>query len=251
MKGSHTPPNEWCVAFQLSLRDGRVHCHQALSRKTKRTWSLMSDKFISYYCSQFGQSASTRYYRTKRMEKENIRDFLNRLNGYACNANIKFENGGRNAREHVKHFLETCGDKDLEHVVHDILKVEKRVSGREASKYSSQKDEKRYGDSRNSYGRSDSHNRTHDRSRSKPRSTRVALADATLSDLISELQVRTPQEDVNDYSEEIPACTDETIGYEQNKSDANISRRKKSRLLTLMMHKMKALSQLRTTTNVE
>ncbi|OWY95260.1 Eukaryotic/viral aspartic protease [Phytophthora megakarya] len=92
MKGTHTPPNEWCVAFQLSLRDGAVHWHRALSRKTKRTWSLLSDKFISYYCSQFSQSASTRYYRAKRMEKENIRDYLNRLNGYARNANIKFEN---------------------------------------------------------------------------------------------------------------------------------------------------------------
>ncbi|OWY95259.1 LOW QUALITY PROTEIN: hypothetical protein PHMEG_00034780, partial [Phytophthora megakarya] len=105
----------------------------------------------------------------------------------------------------------------LEDVVSAILKVGKRVSSRESSKYSSQKDEKRYGDSLNSYV---TINRTHDRSRSEPRSTRVALADATLSDLISELQVRTPQEDVNVYSEEIPTCTDETIGYEQNESDA-------------------------------
>ncbi|OWY95328.1 hypothetical protein PHMEG_00034697 [Phytophthora megakarya] len=169
------------------------------------------------------------------MEKENIRDYLNRLNGYARNANIKFENGGRNAREHVKHFLETCGDKDLERqltpmqlrdiytledVMSDILKVEKRVSGRESSKFSSRKDEERYGDLRNSYGRSDNRTRTHDRSRSESRSIRVTLADATPPDLISELQVRTPQEDVNDYSEELPACIDETIGYEQNESDA-------------------------------
>ncbi|OWY91372.1 Eukaryotic/viral aspartic protease, partial [Phytophthora megakarya] len=77
MKGTHTPPNEWCMAFQLSLRDGAVHWHRALSRKTKRTWSLLSDKFISYYYSQFSQSASTRYYRTKRSEKEHIRDYLN------------------------------------------------------------------------------------------------------------------------------------------------------------------------------
>ncbi|OWY90855.1 hypothetical protein PHMEG_00040823 [Phytophthora megakarya] len=194
MKGTHTPPNEWCVAFQLSLKDGAVHWHRALSRKTKRTWSLLSDKFISYYCSQFSHSASTRYYRAKRMEKENIRDYLNRLNGYARDANIKFENGGRNTREHVKHFLKTCGDKDLERqltpmqlrdiytleeVMSDILKVEKH----ESSKYSSRKDEKRYGDSlsihpgrmksvmaTNSYGRSDNRSRTHDRSRSEPRS---------------------------------------------------------------------------------
>ncbi|OWY90313.1 hypothetical protein PHMEG_00041617 [Phytophthora megakarya] len=66
--------NEWCMAFQLSLRDGVVHWHRALSRKKKRTWSLLSDKLISYYCSQFSQSARTRYYRAKRLEKEHISD---------------------------------------------------------------------------------------------------------------------------------------------------------------------------------
>ncbi|OWZ03391.1 hypothetical protein PHMEG_00024888 [Phytophthora megakarya] len=89
MKGTHTPPNEWCMAFQLSLRDGAVHWHRDLSRKTKRTWSLLSDKFISYYCSQLSQSASTRYYRAKRSEKKHIHDYLNRLNGYARSANIR------------------------------------------------------------------------------------------------------------------------------------------------------------------
>ncbi|OWZ00818.1 hypothetical protein PHMEG_00027912 [Phytophthora megakarya] len=127
MKGTHPPPNEWCMAFQLSLRD---------------------DKFISYYCSQFSQSASTRYYRAKRSEKEHIRDYLNRLSGYARSANIKFERSGRVAKDHVKHFLETCGDRDLERqltpmqlrdihtledIVSDIQKVEKRVSSRSSS----------------------------------------------------------------------------------------------------------------------
>ncbi|OWZ04042.1 hypothetical protein PHMEG_00024129 [Phytophthora megakarya] len=148
MKSTHTPPNEWCMAIQSSLRDGAVHWHRALSRKTKRTWSLLSDKFISYYCSQFSQSASTRYYRAKRSEKEHIRDYLNRLNDYARSTNIKFERSGRAAKEHVKHFLETCGDLDLERqlspmqlrdihtlkdIVCDIQKVEKRVSIRSSS----------------------------------------------------------------------------------------------------------------------
>ncbi|OWY92495.1 hypothetical protein PHMEG_00038476 [Phytophthora megakarya] len=148
MKGTHTSPNEWCMAFHLSLRDGAVPWHRALSRKTKRTWNLLSDKFISYYCSQFSQSASTRCYRAKRSEKEHIRDYLNRLNGYARSANIKFERSGREAKEHVKHFLETCGDRDLERqltpmqlrdihtledIVSDIQKVEKRVSSRSSS----------------------------------------------------------------------------------------------------------------------
>ncbi|OWY90749.1 Eukaryotic/viral aspartic protease, partial [Phytophthora megakarya] len=47
MKGTHTPPNQWYMAFQLSLRDGAVHWHRALSRKPKRTWCLLSDKIIA------------------------------------------------------------------------------------------------------------------------------------------------------------------------------------------------------------
>ncbi|OWY94106.1 hypothetical protein PHMEG_00036260, partial [Phytophthora megakarya] len=87
--------------------------------------------------------------KAKRSEKEHIRDYLKRLNGYARSANIKFERSGREAKEHVKHFLETCGDRDLERqltpmqlrdihtledIVSDIQKVEKRVSNRSVHK---------------------------------------------------------------------------------------------------------------------
>ncbi|OWZ24539.1 hypothetical protein PHMEG_000430 [Phytophthora megakarya] len=140
-----------------------LRCFVALSRKTKRTCEIelcasvrLSDKLISYYCSQFSQSASTRYYRAKQSEKEHIRDYLNRLNGYARSSNIKFERSGREAKEHVKQFLETCGDRDLERqlspmqlrnihtledIVSDIQKVEKRVSGRSSSQSSSRRDD--------------------------------------------------------------------------------------------------------------
>ncbi|OWZ13547.1 LOW QUALITY PROTEIN: hypothetical protein PHMEG_00013104 [Phytophthora megakarya] len=172
----HTPPNEWCMAFQLSLRDGAIHWYQALSRKTKRSWSLLSDKFISYYCSQFGQSASTRYYRVKRSEKEHIRDYLNRLNGYARSANIKSEHSGREAKEHLKHFLETSRPRattyfylrnihTLEDIVSDIQKVEKRVSNRSCQS-SSRRDDKRHSSLSGNYGRHDSRSRSQERSRS-------------------------------------------------------------------------------------
>ncbi|OWZ20003.1 hypothetical protein PHMEG_0005652 [Phytophthora megakarya] len=206
----HTPPNEWCMAFQLNLRDGAVHLHRALSRKTKRTWSLLSDKFINYYCSQFSQSASIRYYRAKRLEKKHIRDYLNRLNGYARSANIRFEHSGREEKDHVKHFLETCGDRDLERqltpmqlrdihtredVVSDIQKVDKRVSSRSSSQSSSRCDDKRNPSSSGNYGRHDG------RSRSEPRQTsRVALIDASVTDPITELQTRASLESPNEYS---------------------------------------------------
>ncbi|OWZ20231.1 Eukaryotic/viral aspartic protease [Phytophthora megakarya] len=229
-----------CV--QLSLRDGAVHWHRALSRKTKQTWSLSSDKFSCYYYSQFSQLASTQYYRTKRMEKEHIRDCLDRLNGYARNANIRFANGGPcetfpgDLRHKDRERQLTMQLRDIytfEDVVSDIIKVEKRVSSRESSKYSSRKDE-----SRNAYGRSDNRNRTPGRSCSEPRSTRVALADAILSNLISELQ------------EEIPVCADETIGYEQNQSDVDHCL-EEVQIEGPMLQKVKELSLLRTTMNVE
>ncbi|EGZ27024.1 hypothetical protein PHYSODRAFT_320882 [Phytophthora sojae] len=43
MKGTHAPPNEWCMPFELRLRDGAVHWHRQLTKKTKRTWTLLSD----------------------------------------------------------------------------------------------------------------------------------------------------------------------------------------------------------------
>ncbi|OWY93653.1 Eukaryotic/viral aspartic protease, partial [Phytophthora megakarya] len=46
MKGTRASPDEWCMPFQLSLKDGAVHWHRQLPKKTKRTWSLLSSSFI-------------------------------------------------------------------------------------------------------------------------------------------------------------------------------------------------------------
>ncbi|GMF38018.1 unnamed protein product [Phytophthora lilii] len=148
MKGTRASPDEWCTPFELSLRDGALHWYRQLPKKTKRQWRLLSEAFIKYYCSQFNQSAESRYYSAKRDDKEHICDYLNRLYGYARNAGIQFENRGRKARDHVKRFLETCGDQrlerrlchirvedthELEEMIMDILKVDERNSTRESS----------------------------------------------------------------------------------------------------------------------
>ncbi|KAG6610540.1 uncharacterized protein IUM83_06545 [Phytophthora cinnamomi] len=148
MKGTRASPNEWCMPFELSLRDGALHWYRQLPKKTKRTWSLLSEAFIKYYCSQFSQSTETRYYSAKREDKEHVCDYLNRLNGYARNAGIRFENNGRKARDHVKRFRETCGDRgleqrlchlrisdihELEEMIQEILKIDERNSSRESS----------------------------------------------------------------------------------------------------------------------
>uniref|UniRef100_H3H9V0 Retrotransposon gag domain-containing protein n=1 Tax=Phytophthora ramorum TaxID=164328 RepID=H3H9V0_PHYRM len=119
-----------------------------MPRKTRRTWKLLSDAFIKYYCSRFNQSAKARYYSAKREEKEHVCDYLNRLNGYARNAGVQFEHGGRDAKDHVEHFLDSCEDRgleerlchvrvknihDLEDMINDILRRRERKSGRESS----------------------------------------------------------------------------------------------------------------------
>ncbi|KAE9054056.1 hypothetical protein PF001_g33499 [Phytophthora fragariae] len=133
------------MAFELSLQDGALHWYRQLPRKTKRTWKLLSDAFIKYYCSRFTQSAKARYYSAQREDKEHVCDYLNRLNGYARNAGVQFENGGREANDHVDHFLDTCDDRgleerlcharvkdihDLEEMINDIVRSRERKTAR-------------------------------------------------------------------------------------------------------------------------
>ncbi|GMF24388.1 unnamed protein product [Phytophthora fragariaefolia] len=194
VKGTRTPPNEWWMAFELSLRDGALHWYRQLPRKTKRQWKLLSDSFIKYYCSQFHQSAKARYYSAKREGNEHVCDYLNRLNGYARNAGVQFEKGGRESKEHVNRFLESCGDRglerrmchhrvkdihELEDIINDILKSEERGSTRETSADGYRRD------------RHERHGRGYDRRMDDSRHTpRISLAEASLSEMMAELQIR-------------------------------------------------------------
>ncbi|OWY94245.1 hypothetical protein PHMEG_00036081 [Phytophthora megakarya] len=192
MKGTHTPPNDWCMSFELSLQDGALHWVRQLPRKTRRTWKHLSDAFIKYYCSK--------YYSAKREDKEHVCDYLNRLNGYARNAGVQFENGGRKAKSHVEHFLDTCDDRglegrlchvrvidilDLEEMINDILKRRDRKSKRDSSvsrssgQYGSRRrDGGQNEDPRNNYRRND-HRRVE-----SPYRPRITLAEA-LTDLVT------------------------------------------------------------------
>ncbi|KAG2759344.1 hypothetical protein PC129_g17610 [Phytophthora cactorum] len=63
---------------------------------------MLINAFIRYYCSRITQTALSRYYSAKRERSEHLCDCLNRLNGYARNARLQFEKGGRDAKEHVQ-----------------------------------------------------------------------------------------------------------------------------------------------------
>ncbi|OWY99537.1 hypothetical protein PHMEG_00029445 [Phytophthora megakarya] len=102
------------MAFELSLQDGVSQWYRQLPRKSRRTWKLLSEAFIKYYCFKFIQSAKTRYYSAKREDKEHVCDYFNRLNDYARNARVQFENGGRESKDHMEHFLDTGDNRGLE-----------------------------------------------------------------------------------------------------------------------------------------
>ncbi|OWY93886.1 LOW QUALITY PROTEIN: hypothetical protein PHMEG_00036552 [Phytophthora megakarya] len=168
MKGTHTPPNDWCMAFELSLQDGALHWYRQLPRKTRRT-----------------------YYSAKREDKEHVCDYLNRLNGYARNAGVQFENGGREAKDHRARrafvHVRVKDIHDLEDMINDILKRRDRKSKRDSSARRSsgqdggrRHDNGRNEDSRSNYRRDD---RRRDESPYRPR---ITLAEA-LSDLVTAL----------------------------------------------------------------
>ncbi|EGZ29927.1 hypothetical protein PHYSODRAFT_323378 [Phytophthora sojae] len=246
MRGTHAPPNEWCMPFELKLRDGALYWCRQLPRKTRRTWKLLCDAFIKYYCSKFSQSAKARYYSVKRENKEQVCDYLNRLNGYA-----------RNAGDHVEHFLVTCDDRDLEerlcHVtvkgihdledmINDILRHRDRKSTRESSLHRSRsqdatrrRDTRSNDDYRSGYHRERRYRddvRRRDRRDGSPRRSSVTVVD-TLADVMAEWNIggsvgarneasyapRRDAEANEDYFEDERQCSDDQRSDEDSDAD--------------------------------
>ncbi|KAI9993990.1 hypothetical protein PInf_016520 [Phytophthora infestans] len=221
----------------LSLRDGAIHWFRQLSKKTKRKWKLLSDAFIRYYCSRFTQTALSRYYAAKRERNEHLCDYINRLNGYARTARLHFENRGRDAKEHVQQFLATCDDDklaeslyharvadihELEEIIEDVLKGKERMAKRDSEyRYSKRRDTRRD----DGYARN---NRRDDRRRddnwNKPR---VTLIEATVDDLLAELEGREAAQGGNEYSSEDPNAyndvQDEYNDFQPDNTDGDFS----------------------------
>ncbi|GMF55691.1 unnamed protein product [Phytophthora fragariaefolia] len=133
MKGTRMPQNAWCEPFSLSLGRAAKSWYRQLSKKTQQRWSLLSEAFLDYYCSQFDQSARTRYYSARRKENEPICDFLIRLNEYARTAKIQYEMGGADADDHVEQFVLNCGDDGITDLLYpfqlaDIQRVEQIIN---------------------------------------------------------------------------------------------------------------------------
>ncbi|KAF1794590.1 hypothetical protein GQ600_24007 [Phytophthora cactorum] len=181
MTGTHTEADKWCIPFELSLRDGAIHWFRQLPKKTKRTWKLLP-------------RLSSRYYSAKRERSEHLCDYLNRLNGYARNARLQFEKGGRDAKEHVQQFLSLYHTRvndihELEEIIEDVLKGKERMAKRDGVTRHSRSRDSRRDEPHDRQSRRD--RRESDRRRDDYRNTpRVTLADASLDDLLAELEGR-------------------------------------------------------------
>ncbi|GMF27709.1 unnamed protein product [Phytophthora fragariaefolia] len=215
MKGIRMPQNTWCEPLSLSLGRAAKSWYRQLPKKTQQRWSLLSEAFLDYYCSQFDQSARTRYYSARRKENEPICDFLIRLNGYARTAKIQYEKGGADAADHVVQFLLNCGDDCIMDLLYplqlaDIQRVEqiinKKILGEKRKKQRDRLVASRVGEGRGSDGpqrrdvsrrsgirrdhrdgrRGETHESRRDDRRSRrddSRKRRVTVAEPTVDDL--------------------------------------------------------------------
>ncbi|EGZ24070.1 hypothetical protein PHYSODRAFT_325222 [Phytophthora sojae] len=183
-------PDDQSSTPKLEITRPNTPCGGFLPRKTSRTWKLLCEAFIKYCCSKFSQSAKAWYYSAKRESKDHVCDYLNRLNGYTRNAGVQFEHGDCDAKDHVKHFLVTCNDRDLEERLcpfgqddgrhRDARSNEDSRSGYRRERHYRDEDrhERRYRDD----------DRRRDRRDGSPHRSRVTLIDA-LADVMAELNV--------------------------------------------------------------
>ncbi|GMF22444.1 unnamed protein product [Phytophthora fragariaefolia] len=121
MKGTRMPQNSWSEPFSLRLGRAEKRRYRQLPKKTQQRWSILSEAFLDYYCSQLDQSARTRYYSVRRKENEPICDFLISVNEYARTAKIQYEKGGADAAGHVGQFLLNCGDDCIMDLLYPLL----------------------------------------------------------------------------------------------------------------------------------
>ncbi|KAE9163952.1 hypothetical protein PF004_g29986 [Phytophthora fragariae] len=226
MKGTRMPNDSWCEPFSLSLGKAAKSWFRQLPKKTQLEWGLLSSAFLDYYCSQYAQTAQTRYFSARRKESEHICDFLLKLNGYARAAKIQYEAGGPQAASHVEHFLLHCGDdavmdqlyprrlsdiQRVEKIINQKLLGDKRKKQRDRTaadrvRESRRDDGNRRSESKRSDGyrerrRDDQRDRREDRRgrRSEDRERRVTLADASVEDLRTALDERRASHETNFY----------------------------------------------------
>ncbi|GMF49052.1 unnamed protein product [Phytophthora fragariaefolia] len=179
MKGTRMPQNSWCEPFSLSLGRAAKSWYRQPPKETQQRWSLLSEAFLDYYCSQVDQSARTRYYSARRKENEPICDFLIWLNGYARTAKIQYEKGGADTADHVEQFQLNCGDDGIMDLLYplqlaDIQRVEQiinnKILGKKRKKQRDRLVASRVGEARRNDG-------------SQRRDRRITVADATVDDL--------------------------------------------------------------------
>ncbi|KAE8908001.1 hypothetical protein PF003_g7958 [Phytophthora fragariae] len=192
MNGTRMPNESWCEPFSLSLGKAAKSWFRQLPKKTQLRWSLLSSVFLEYYCSQYDQTAQTRYFSARRKENEHICDFLLRLNGYARAAKI-------HDIQRVEKIInqKLLGDKRKE-------QRDRAESGRVRESHRdnrNRRSESRRNDGYREKRRDDQRDRRDDHRgrRNDDRERRVTLADASVEDLRAALDERRTSHEINFY----------------------------------------------------
>ncbi|KAE9073390.1 hypothetical protein PF006_g28747 [Phytophthora fragariae] len=248
MKGTRMPNDSWCEPFLLSLGKAAKSWFRQFPKKTQLKWGLLSSAFLDYYCSQYDQTAQTRYFSARRKENEHICDFLLRLNGYARAAKIQNEAGGPQAASHVEHFLLHCGDdavmdqlypqrlsdiQRVEKIINQKLLGDKRKKQRDRTastrvRESLRDDGNRRCESRRNDGyREKRHDDKRDRRddhrgrRSEDRERRVTLADASVENLRAALDERRTSHKANFYDSSSEGSEGDAAAESSSHSDSD------------------------------
>ena len=89
------------------------HWYGQLGRSTRQNWKRLLECFMVQF-GVFGVSVGRQYYHAKKRSDETPLEYLFRLNLAAIRAKISFREGSSTTRrEHVEHFIEIKGDRDL------------------------------------------------------------------------------------------------------------------------------------------
>jgi hypothetical protein len=112
-------------AFHLYMKGNASSWLTHLPSRTKKKWSEIQKAFRERYCKHEQSSAKFRYHNVIRRSNESPTMFLDRLNGLATKAGIRYRVGQKEARDHVMQFIVTANDENLAKnlMLHDIPDV--------------------------------------------------------------------------------------------------------------------------------
>lgn len=119
------------LSFQLHLRGGAAQWFSQLDQRVKRVWSKLKGAFLKRFCRQEYLDAQFKYYTAMCKQNESPREFLDRLNGLATKANIKYRTS--QSKAHVIQYIASLREDGLSDLLAlydlpDVKTLERRLA---------------------------------------------------------------------------------------------------------------------------